>query len=78
MYKFQPKSQKRSDWGSKLLPVVSQPKVKKSAGQMKLPWAFWDSPPEAISLVAEKFVPANGYPTAQCQISEKAPGSEGI
>jgi hypothetical protein len=62
-YKLQPKSQKRSHWGSKLLPVVSQPKGKKSAGQMTLPWAFWDSPPEEISLVAEKFVIANGYPT---------------
>ena len=68
-YKPQPKSQKRkrSHWGSKLLPVVSQPKGKKSAiGQMTLPWAFWDSPPEEISLVAEKFVLANGsngYPT---------------
>jgi len=49
--------------------------VEKSAGQMTLPWAFWDSPPEAISLVAEKFVLANGYPTTpQCQISEKRPG----
>jgi hypothetical protein len=30
---------------------------------MTLPWAFWEPPPEAISLVAEKFVLANGYPT---------------
>ncbi|MBD0393969.1 MAG: hypothetical protein ICV52_08935, partial [Microcoleus sp. C1-bin4] len=30
---------------------------------MTLPCAFWDQPPEAISLVAEKFVLANGYPT---------------
>ena len=29
---------------------------------MTLAWAFWEPPPEAISLVAEKFVPANGYP----------------
>jgi hypothetical protein len=29
---------------------------------MKLPWAFWEPRPEAISLVAEKFVLANGYP----------------
>jgi hypothetical protein len=32
---------------------------------MTLPWAFWDPHPEAISLVAEKFVSANGYPTVQ-------------
>jgi hypothetical protein len=44
---------------------------------MKLPWAFWDSPPEAISLVAEKFVLANGYPTTVPDIG-KAPGGEGI
>jgi putative transposase len=63
-YKSQPKSQKRSHWGSKLLPVVSQPKVKKSAiGQMTLRLAFWEPAPEAISLVAEKFVLANGFPT---------------
>jgi len=30
---------------------------------MTLPWAFWNPPPEAIYLVAEKFVLANGYPT---------------
>jgi putative transposase len=52
-----------SHWGSKLLPVVSQPQGKKSAGQMTLPWAFREPSPEAISLVAEKFVLANGYPT---------------
>ena len=40
---------------------------------MKLPWAFWDSPPEAISPVAEKFVPANGYPTTAVPDMGKAP-----
>ena len=77
-YKPQPKSQKRkrSHWGSKLLPVVSQPKGKKSAGQMTLPWAFWDSPPEAISLVAEKFVLANGYPTTVPDIVQATGGGE--
>jgi hypothetical protein len=40
---------------------------------MTLPWAFWELPPEAISLVAEKFVLANGF-TPQCQISSKLQG----
>ena len=77
-YKPQPNSQKRkrSNWGSKLLPAVSQPKGKKSAGQMTLPWAFWEPSPEAVSLVAEKFVAANGYPTVP-DIG-KAPGGGGI
>jgi len=59
---------------------VSQPKGKKSAGQMTLPWAFWDSPPEAISLVAEKFVLANGYPHGYSTVPDigKATRGEGI
>ncbi|MEG4392825.1 hypothetical protein [Microcoleus sp. BROC3] len=57
---------------------MSQPKGKKSAiGQMTLPWAFWEPTPEAISLVAEKFVPANGYPTVP-DIVGKATGGGGI
>ena len=54
----------RSHWGSKLLPVVSKPKGKKSAiGQMTLPWAFGEPTNEEISHLAGKFVLANGYPT---------------
>jgi len=58
---------------------VSQPKGKKPAGQMTLPWAFWDSPPEAISLVAEKFVLANsGYPVPDIGKTLFFPGKGGI
>jgi hypothetical protein len=45
---------------------------------MTLPWAFWDSPPEAISLVAEKFVLANGYPVPDIGKALFFPGKGGI
>ena len=73
----QPKPEKKSHWGSRLLAglkVKGKPK-KSSPGQMCLPWAHWEVNPD-VRAVAEKFVLANCfnpqfasiYPSGQGQI----------
>lgn len=62
-YKPQPKTEKKRQWGSKLLPNVmkSKSKNKSSPGQMKLPMCNWEIIDSDISKVAEKFVRANSH-----------------
>lgn len=62
-YKPLPKSEKKRQWGSKLLPNVmkSKSKNKSSPGQMKLPMCNWEIIDSDISKVAEKFVRANSH-----------------
>jgi len=62
-YKPQPKSERKSRWGSKLIPeVLKGSKKKSSPGQMRLPWGSKDkcNSPE-VRRVAKKFVLANCY-----------------
>ncbi|MFB2968396.1 transposase [Aerosakkonema sp. BLCC-F183] len=62
-YRPQPKAEKKSHWGSRLLAglkVKGKPK-KSSPGQLCLPWAQWDVPNEEVRSVAEKFVLANCF-----------------
>jgi putative transposase len=66
-YKPQPKSEKRSHWGSKLLAEMKieakRTKKRASPGQISLPWSqqcqVWENP--QVKEVAEKFVHANTY-----------------
>ena len=62
-YKPNPKPERRSRWGSKLLEKLKlkgKPK-KVSPGQKSL-WEEWDLPTEEIQKVAKKFVTANEFP----------------
>ncbi|MBD2460665.1 transposase [Oscillatoria sp. FACHB-1407] len=62
-YKPQPKPEKKSHWGSKLLAEIkakSQIKKKTSPGQQSL-WNEWEAPAEEIRQVAKKFVLANCF-----------------
>ncbi len=62
-YKPQPKPEKRSHWGSKLLAQIrarSRITKKASPGQKSL-WDEWDAPAEEIRQVARKFVLANCF-----------------
>ena len=62
-YKPKPKPEKRSFWGSKLLPKVlkASERKKQSTGQMRLPWDQWEPTQQDIRKVAEQFVLANCY-----------------
>ena len=60
-YKPKPKSEKRSHWGSKLLPKILKKKDKTTPGQIKLPWDSWEADNPEITAIAEKFVMANCY-----------------
>jgi hypothetical protein len=63
-YQAQPKSERRSRWGTKLLAKIkAEGKVKRkvSPGQKSL-WEEWDESNEAIKKVAEKFKTANEFP----------------
>jgi putative transposase len=68
-YKPQPKSEKRSHWGSRMLAgmkVEAKPAKKRSSpGQMSLPWNQWNqcqvSESPFVQEVAERFVKANSY-----------------
>ena len=63
-YKPNPKSERKSHWGSKLLEKLKtkgKPKKKVSPGQRSL-WEEWEMPSEEIQKVAKKFVGANEFP----------------
>ena len=67
-YKPQPKLEKKSHWGSKLLAGFKPIKKphRKSPGQINL-WEEWQIPINEIQDVAQKFVLANCYWNPSCK-----------
>lgn len=60
-YRSQPKPERKSHWGKKLLAGMraKHPSKKASPGQQRLPWDEWSKPDETIQAVAKKFIGAN-------------------
>ncbi|KAB8330992.1 hypothetical protein SD80_025835 [Scytonema tolypothrichoides VB-61278] len=76
-YRPQGKPEKRNYWGSGFLPSVfkikSKSKIKKSPGQMSLPWDKQRvTQSKEVRDVAEKFIRANCYLSSfhRCQVSD--------
>ncbi|MGJ3247687.1 MAG: hypothetical protein ACFE0I_16630 [Elainellaceae cyanobacterium] len=81
-YKPQPKPERKSHWGSKLLAglKIKKKSQKTSPGQMDL-WEQWDAPMDEAHVITEKFLRANSYnpeyaiaqipKSDRCQVSDR-------
>jgi putative transposase len=76
-YKPQPKPEKKSRWGSKLLAEIrARSKLKKVSPGQKALWDDWEKPSEEIRGVAKKFVLANCFDPKTASIRFDQPQRE--